>query len=40
MIRKRSYGQFPLIEGIKIFIPPEELNREVDDKLGGLNLKK
>ena len=40
MIRKRSYGQFPLIENIKIVIPAEELNREVEDNLGGLNLKK
>jgi len=40
MIRSSSYGQFPLIEGYKIIIPPEELNREVEDNLGGLNLKK
>ena len=39
MIRMRSYGQFPLVEGIKKVVGYKN-SHEVDEKLGGQNLKK
>jgi hypothetical protein len=39
MIKARSFGSFPLVENVLIYIDPEEENKERDEDLGGQNLK-
>lgn len=39
MIQDRTFGSFPLVENVLIYIDPEEENKERDEDLGGQNLK-